>query len=395
MLISYNSIYQKNIYRGNNSMKTKITALFGIPYPIILPGMSWISVPELVAAVCNAGGIGYLATGPLSPDKTRESIRRIKELTDKPFGVGATLLMPGAYENALVAIEEKVPVLNISLGKGETLIKKVHAYGGKVISTVTTVEHALAAQNSGADALQVTGHEAAAHGSHVTTLVLVPAVVDAVKIPVVAIGGIADGRGMAAAFALGAEGVGMGTRLSITKESPVHALAKQRQLECGIEDTIYSNRFDALYCRILKTPSAEKAVKDGRNLMKGLAASFDIAKSLDLSWMKLATSIFSGSKNEKSVKTEKPKTASGPKSGKKKSLISKMLKGPQTGMNLAHMAQAYVSIKKATEEGDLEKGVYVSGQVQGIIHDIPTVAEVINRTIEEFIKIQKDMAEKK
>ena len=377
-------------------MKTKITELFGIEYPIILPGMSWISVPELVAAVCNAGGIGYLATGPLSPDKTRKAIRRIRELTDKPFGVGATLLMPGAYENALVAIEEKVPVLNISLGKGEALINKVHAYGGKVISTVTTVDHALAAEKSGADALQVTGHEAAAHGSHVTTLVLVPAIVDAVKIPVVAIGGIADGRGMAAAFALGAEGVGMGTRLSITKESPVHELAKQKQLELGIEDTIYSNRFDALYCRILKTPSGEKAVRQGRNLIKGFSASFAIAKSLDSSWMKLATSILSGSKSDK---PEKPKdtpvkTDSAPKQKKEKmSLFQKMMKGPQTGMNLAHMAQAYVSIKKATEEGDLEKGVYVSGQVQGIIHDIPTVAEVINRTVEEFFKIQKDMAQ--
>jgi len=376
-------------------MKTKITELFGIKYPIILPGMSWISVPQLVAAVCNAGGIGYLATGPLSPAKTRESIRQIRELTDKPFAVGATLLMPGAYENALIAIEEKVPVLNISLGKGEDLIKKVHAYGGKVISTVTTVEHALAAQNSGADALQVTGHEAAAHGSHVTTLVLVPAVVDAVKIPVVAIGGIADGRGMAAAFALGAEGVGMGTRLSITKESPVHQQAIKKQLELGIEDTIYSNRFDALYCRIMKTPSAEKAVKDGRNLMKGLMASFDIAKSLDLSWMKLATSILSGSKE----KSDKPKVSgqkasSGQKQKKKASLFKKMMKGPEMGMNLAHMAQAYVSIKKATEEGDLDQGVYVSGQVQGIIHDIPTVAEVINRTMDEFIKIQKDLAAK-
>ena len=377
-------------------MKTKITELFGINYPIILPGMSWISVPQLVAAVCNAGGIGYLATGPLSPAKTRESIREIRKLTDKPFAVGATLLMPGAYENALIAIEEKVPVLNISLGKGENLIKKVHAYGGKVISTVTTVEHALAAQNSGADALQVTGHEAAAHGSQVTTLVLVPAIVDAVKIPVVAIGGIADGRGMAAAFALGAEGVGMGTRLSITKESPVHQLAKQKQLECGIEDTIYSNRFDALYCRILKTPSAEKAIKEGRNLMKGFMASFDIAKSLDLSWMKLATSTLAGSKKDKSAKPKSPeqKSDSGQKQKKQGSLFKKLMKGPQTGMNLAHMAQAYVAIKKATEEGDLEKGVYVSGQVQGIIHDIPTVAEVINRTVEEFTKIQKDMADK-
>jgi enoyl-[acyl-carrier protein] reductase II len=377
-------------------MKTKITELFKIEYPIVLPGMSWISVPELVAAVGNAGGIGYLATGPLSPDKTRESIRRIRELSDKPFGVGATLLMPGAYENALVAIEEKVPVLNISLGKGEGLIKKVHAYGGKVISTVTTVEHALAAEKSGADALQVTGNEAAAHGSQVATMVLVPAIVDAVKIPVVAIGGIADGRGMAAAFALGAEGVGMGTRLSMTKESPVHDLAKKKQLECGIEDTIYSNRFDALYCRILKTPSAEKAIKEGRNLSKGFAASFVIAKSLNLSWMKLATSILSGSKEEKSAKPkdsrEKINAVSKPK--EKKSFIGAMLKGPKMGMNLAHMAQAYVAIKKATEEGDLDKGVYLSGEVQGIIHDIPTVAEVINRTMKEVIQIQKDMTEK-
>ncbi|MBN1364486.1 MAG: nitronate monooxygenase [Syntrophaceae bacterium] len=377
-------------------MKTKITELFGIKYPIILPGMSWISVPELVAAVCNAGGIGYLATGPLSPVKTRESIKQIKELTDKPFGVGATLLMPGAYENALIAIEEKVPVLNISLGKGENLIKKVHEYGGKVISTVTTIEHALAAQKSGTDALQVTGYEAAAHGSQVTTLVLVPAIVDAVKIPVVAIGGIADGRGMAAAFALGAEGVGMGTRLSITKESPVHNFSKQKQLESGIEDTIYSNRIDALYCRVLKTPSAEKAVKEGRNLAKGLMASFGIAKSLDLSWMKLATSILSGSKSEKSdkPKSSKPKADSGQKHKKRESLIKKLMKGPEMGMNLAHMAQAYVAIKRATEEGDLEKGVHLSGQAQGLIHDIPTVAEVINRTVEEFTKIQKDMADK-
>ncbi|PKN50758.1 MAG: enoyl-ACP reductase [Deltaproteobacteria bacterium HGW-Deltaproteobacteria-13] len=377
-------------------MKTKITELFGIEYPIILPGMSWISVPELVAAVCNAGGIGYLATGPLSPAKTRESIRRIRQLTDKPFAVGATLLMPGAYENALVAVEEKVPVLNISLGKGETLIKKVHAYGGKIISTVTTVGHALAAEKSGADALQVTGYEAAAHGSQVTTLVLVPAVVDAVKIPVVAIGGIADGRGMAAAFALGAEGVGMGTRLSITKESPVHELAMQKQLECGIEDTIYSNRFDALYCRILKTPSGEKAVKQGRNLAKGVMASFDIAKSMDLSWMKLATSILSGAKSDKPErpKDTPAKTDSVPKQKKEKtSLFQKMMKGPQTGMNMAHMAQAYVAIKKATENGDLKDGVYLSGQVQGIIHDIPTVAKVINRTVEEFTKIQRDLAQ--
>jgi enoyl-[acyl-carrier protein] reductase II len=377
-------------------MKTKITDLFGIEYPIILPGMSWISVPELVAAVCNAGGIGYLATGPLSPAKTRESIKRIKKLTNKPFGVGITLLMPGAHENAMVAIEEKVPVLNISLGKGEDLIKKIHAYNGKVIATVTTVQHALAAQKSGTDALQVTGYEAAAHGSQIPTMVLVPAVVDAVNIPVVAIGGIADGRGMAAAFALGAEGIGMGTRLSITKESPVHDFCKKIQLESTIEDTIYSNRFDALFCRVLKTPSAEKAFKQGRNLRKGLKASFAIAKAVDIPWMKLATAASSGPKGEKS---ERPKesganSGSASKPKEKKSLMDKMLKVPKMGMNLMHIAQAYVDIQHATETGDLDKGFYLSGQVQGIIHDIPTVAEVINRTVKEFLKIQEEIAAK-
>jgi enoyl-[acyl-carrier protein] reductase II len=127
-------------------MKTRITELFKIKYPIILPGMSWISVPELVAAVSNAGGLGYLATGPLTPEMTRASIKRIRELTDKPFGAGCTLLMPGARENAEVLIEDKVPVVNISLGRGDDIIKRVHAYGGKVISTVTTEKHAVAAE---------------------------------------------------------------------------------------------------------------------------------------------------------------------------------------------------------------------------------------------------------
>lgn len=375
-------------------MKTKITELFGIKYPIVLPGMSWISVPELVAAVCNAGGIGYLATGSLSPDKTRKAIRQVRELTDKPFGVGVTLLMPKAYENALIAIEEKVPVLNISLGKGGDLIKKVHEYNGKVITTVTTVGHALAAEKSGADALQVTGYEAAAHGSQVPTMVLVPAIVDAVKIPVVAIGGIADGRGMAAAMALGAEGVGMGTRLSITKESPVHDHCMKKQLDCGIEDTIYSNRFDALYCRVLKTPSAENAVKEGRNFIKGFMGTFAIAKSLNLSWIEMATSNFSSPKGEKPARPKDPAPKTSSVKRKNKSLVNKVLESYQTGMNLAHMAQGYVAVQNAVENGDLERGVYLSGQVQGIIHDIPTVAELINRTVEECMRIQKGMADK-
>lgn len=193
-------------------MKTRITRLFGIEYPIILSGMSWISVPRLVAAVSNAGGLGILATGILTAEQTREAVREIRKLTKKPFGANIALYFPGAERNAMVLIEEKVPVINYALGKGDRITEGAHAYGGKVIATVTTHRHALAAEKSGADALIVTGHEAAGHGGAVTSLVLIPSIVDAVKIPVIAAGGFADGRGLAAALALGAEGVSMGTR---------------------------------------------------------------------------------------------------------------------------------------------------------------------------------------
>jgi enoyl-[acyl-carrier protein] reductase II len=339
-------------------MQTKITKLFGIKYPIILPGMSWISVPELVAAVCNAGGIGWLATGPLNTEQTRESIRKIRKLTNKPFGAGVTLLMPGARENAEVLLEEKVPVINVSLGKCDWIAERAHKYGGKVIATVTTEKHAVAAQKQGADALQVTGNEAAAHGSQVTTLVLVPAIVKLVNIPVVAIGGFADGHGLAAALALGAEGIGMGTRLSMTKESPVHELTKKAQIEACIDDTMYSDRFDGLWCRVLKTPTAEKAIRNGMNLPMAAIASFSIARDMKLPWVKL--------------------------------FIGIMMQGPETMIKLAHMATAFKKIQQATE-GDLKKGVHLTGQVQGLINDIPTVAEVIERTVKEAKEKYKNM----
>ena len=127
-------------------MKTAITELLGIEKPILLPGMSWISTPKLVAAVSNAGGLGILATGPLTADETRLAIDEIRRLTDKPFGIGVTLLMPGADDNAEMAIEKQVPVINFSLGKGDKLIRQAHAYGAKVIATVVSEKHALSAQ---------------------------------------------------------------------------------------------------------------------------------------------------------------------------------------------------------------------------------------------------------
>ncbi|GEM_PF-1603482 len=187
------------------------------------------------------------------------------------------------------------------------------------------------------------------------------------------------------ALALGAEGIGIGTRLSMSKESPVNSKTLDAQIEAGIEDTIYSHRFNGLNCRVLKTPAAEKAISRGRNLPKGLIASFAIAKCLDLSLTGRATSILSGKGKEKSASVPAPAEAR----KKKKSMSQGLLQGPKMGMNLAHKAAAHVAIQKAAQEGDLDHGVQLVGQVQGIIHYLPPVAEIIRGTVKEAREIGK------
>ncbi len=346
-------------------MKTRITELFGITHPIVLSGMSWISVPKMVATVSNAGGLGILATGPLDAQQTREAIREIKRLTDKPFGTNTTLLFPGAADNARVALEEQVPVINFSLGKGDWIVKAAHEYGGKVVATVVNSRHAKRAQDYGCDALLVTGHEAAAHGGDATTFCLVPSIANAVNIPIIAAGGIADGRGLAAALALGAEGVAMGTRLMTTKESPLHENYKQLSIQKEVYDTLYSTRFDGLGCRVLDTKAARKAIRQGLNLRKLIEAvpnSMIISRQLHLPYFKL--------------------------------FIGVLASGWKNARQLAFMANAFKAIRIATEDGDTTRGVLPVGQATGLMRDIPTVAEVIERTVREAEEISRNLAAK-
>ena len=209
-------------------MKTKITELLGIEYPIIQGGMAWVAEYHLAAAVSEAGGLGLIGAASAPPEVVREQIRKAKELTDKPFGVNVMLLNPNADEVAKVIVEEGIRVVTTGAGNPAKYMEMWKSAGVKVIPVVASVALAKMMARAGADAIVAEGTESGGHIGAATTMTLVPQVVDAVDIPVIAAGGIADGRGFAAAIMLGAEAVQMGTRFIVAKESIVHAAYKAK-----------------------------------------------------------------------------------------------------------------------------------------------------------------------
>ncbi len=344
-------------------MKTRITELFGIKHPIMLAGASWLTEPKLVSAVSNAGGLGILAIGPLNPEEVRKAIREIKERTDKPFGIEQSLIHPRAAENLEVAFEEKVPIINYALGR-PWFIERVHEYGGKVIGTVALVRHAIRAQELGVDALSVTGFEAAAHGAEPTSMVLIPLVASAVKIPFVAAGGFFDGRGLAAALALGADAISMGTRFGVTKECILHENVKQAFIKATDLDTIYSERFDGMGGRALKSRGAEAIARGkGSLLIKRLSGVFHVKKMLGLSWWDIIR--YGLTKRTYDIGSEGTIT------------IWQQLIGSFS------FAGAIIGQKKAIYDGDLDLGFTFAGQSMGGIHDIPSVQELVERMVAE------------
>ena len=320
-------------------LSTKITRLFNIRHPLILPGMSWISTPSLVAAVSNAGGLGLLATGPLSPDQTRESIREIRRLTDHPFGINTALLMPGARENTEVALDEKVPVINFSLGECTVQWTGVHClsltscpcpYSCPCVQVKETGSASGRTRTEGRSwppspprsmrwplqrlgrthswsqvrcaatvpkclcapvflTLTVTvppvasGHEAAAHGGMVTSQVLVPCVAARLPgIPLVCAGGVASGAGLLAVLSLGASGAAMGSRFAVSSESPLAQAAKDRIVQLSAQDTIYGKNFDGMFARVMATPAADAAMRRPADPVSAAVGAFSAAGMVDL-----------------------------------------------------------------------------------------------------------------
>ena len=221
-------------------MKTRITKLLGIEYPIIQGGMIWASQWQLVTAVSNAGGLGLLGSGSMSAEELRTQIRQCKIHTDKPFGVNVPIMYANSAQTMEVIMEEGVSVVFTSAGNPALWTEKLHEKGIKVVHVVSSSKFALKAQTAGVDAVVAEGFEAGGHNGReeTTTLVLVPEVCRKVTIPVIAAGGIATGRAMYATMALGAEGVQMGSRFIATEEATVHSLFKQEVLKAKEGDTV-------------------------------------------------------------------------------------------------------------------------------------------------------------
>ena len=307
-------------------MKTRITELLKIRYPIIQGAMYPVSASaSLVAAVSEGGGLGIVEAAKMTPDELRKTIRGIKEKTEKPCGIN---LIPEAehLEELLdTMIAEQVPVFSYGIGNPKHIIDKAKEAGLITIPTVGSVRHAVKAERDGAEAIIVQGTEAGGHASFVSTMVLVPLVVERVKIPVVAAGGIGDARGLVAAFALGADGISMGTRFIATKESPAHPRAKQKLLESCEEDTIVTRSVTGVRARAIKNKLTEayldsSSTNDRRGLLKGVS-----------------------------------------------------------------------KISAAYCDGDVENGSVAAGQVCGLIDDIPTCHELMERIINGAIPVLEDV----
>jgi nitronate monooxygenase len=318
-------------------IRTRFTELVGVEYPIVQGGMQWVGRAELVAAVANAGALGFITalTQP-TPDDLRKEIARCRDLTDKPFGVNLTILpsiKPPPYaEYRQAIIESGIKIVETAGNKPQDHVTEFKKHGVVVLHKCTSVRHALSAERMGVDAISIDGFECAGHPGEDDTpgLILIPAAADKIKIPMIASGGFADGRGLVAALALGADGINMGTRFMCTQESPIHQQIKERIVANDERET------DLIFRTMRNTSRvARNAVSQQVIALEKSGAAFEQVRDL--------------------------------------------------------VAGARGKMVYAT--GDADEGIWSAGQVQGLIHDIPSCAELISRIAHEAETIIRNRLE--
>lgn len=310
-------------------IKSRICEILGIKYPVFQGGMAWVADADLAAAVSNAGGLGIIAGMNMNGEQLRAEIKKVREKTDKPFGVNVMLMSPHTPEVAEVIVEEKVPVVTTGAGNPLAYIKKWLDAGVKVIPVVASVALAKMVAKRGATAVVAEGGESGGHIGEAHTMPLVPQVVDAVDIPVIAAGGIADGRGMAAALMLGADGVQMGTAFLVAKECNVHQTYKDKVIKAGDADTVVNGRKVGHPARALKNPFT-RSFSDLENA----------ATATDEEVMSFGTG----------------------------------------------------ALRRAVQDGDWETGSFLCGQIAGLVKEERTCQEIVESIVTETETILKNAA---
>ncbi|QVL37317.1 enoyl-[acyl-carrier-protein] reductase FabK [Aminirod propionatiphilus] len=236
----------------------RLTALLKTEYPLLQGGMAWVADAELAAAVSNGGGLGIVAAANMPPEQLERELVKVRSLTDRPFGLNIMLLSPTADEALALAADYRVPIVTTGAGSPGKVLERLKPLGTVVIPVIASVAHARRVEKQGADAVVAEGSEAGGHIGETTTMALVPQVADAVSIPVIAAGGIADGRGVAAAFCLGAEGVQVGTRFLCSAECRVHEAYKQAVLDAGDRSTVVTGRPTGHPVRVIRNKLARR-----------------------------------------------------------------------------------------------------------------------------------------
>lgn len=343
----------------SNLLNTRITELLGCRYPVIQTAMGWVADPQLVAGTGNAGGFGFLAGATIPPSQMEADILKVKSLTDANFGVNFHMYQPNAAEIVDLVIKHKVKAVSYSRSPGKDMVGKLKNAGVICMPTIGLPKHAIKAVEMGADAVTVQGGEGGGHTGSVPTTLLLPQVVDAVgaQVPVLGAGGFKDGRGLIAAMAFGADGIAMGTRFLLTKESPVPEATKQCYLECkNPADIIVSQALDGIQQRMILNRFLGELERAGS--LKKLV----IALRNGLAFRKFTgASIF----------------------GLLKSALAMSKDGDLTPAQAIMSANAPMIIQKAMVDGRPDDGVLPSGQVAGVIDKLLSCEELISGLVAE------------
>ncbi|WP_184349665.1 NAD(P)H-dependent flavin oxidoreductase [Streptomyces olivoverticillatus] len=337
-------------------MPTALTRLVGVRHPVVQTGMGWVSGPRLVAASAEAGALGILGSATMTTARLREAVREVRSRTDRPFGVNLRADARDAAERVDVIVEEGVKVASFALAPSPELIARLKDAGVVVIPSVGARRHAEKVAAWGADAVVVQGSEGGGHTGPVATGVLLPQVVDAVDIPVIAAGGFHDGRGLVAALAYGAAGIAMGTRFLLTADSTVPGPVKAAYLGAGVHDVTVTTKVDGLPHRVLRTPFVTTLEGAGRagTLVRALVRAAAFRRLSGLSWQRMLRDGLA------------------------------LKHGKELGWGQVLLAaNTPMLLRAAMVEGRTDLGVMPAGQVAGVIEDLPTVAQLVERILAE------------